>query len=394
MKKTRWIGWLALALLLGGAAFWVVAVGGPAAGDAATEIAAAQRTETVLSPIYTVDRKYRSMMGPYSEQQILLDGVPEPGSEDFAQGEDPPPPAGDDPDLLWITGYRAVMVGADGSEPAAQEFMCHSNLDLDVLAHEELWGQAAGFGSRLFTLSQGQFEVRFPPGFGIPVLSSETLSLTTQVLNLNVEGPPFEVRHKVSVEYLRDRDVKVPMKALFPTAAYGLALVEGEEGYFGVRRPDEEQHGPGCLVGENASDHEYSDGMGRKFTGHWVVKPGREVNRTLVTQLMQLPYDTTIHYIAVHLHPFAESLELRDLTAGETLFLSSARNYEDKIGLSHVDALTSADGIPVYRDHEYELVSTYNNTTGEDQDSMAVMYIYLRDLEFEERWARRARRRG
>lgn len=167
MSRQKWIGGLVLAPLL--AVAGVMALGGRSAGgDAAAEIAAAQRTETVLSPVYTIDQKYRSMMGPYSEQQILLDGVPEPGSEQFAA--EPPAPAADgpaagdaEPELLWITGYRAVMVGADGSEPMAQEFMCHSNLDLDLAAHEEVWGEVPGFGSRLFTLSQGQFDVRFPP---------------------------------------------------------------------------------------------------------------------------------------------------------------------------------------------------------------------------------------
>ena len=42
-------------------------------------------------------------------------------------------------------------------------------------------------------------------------------------------------------------------------------------------------------------------------------------DRTLVTELMSLPYDTTVHYIAVHLHPFAESLELIDLTTGKNV---------------------------------------------------------------------------
>jgi hypothetical protein len=122
------------------------------------------------------------------------------------------------------------------------------------------------------------------------------------------------------------------------------------------------------------------------------VEPGREENRTLVTQLMRVPYDTHIHYVAVHLHPFAESLELRDLTTGETVFKSRARNFEQGIGLRHVDYLSSAEGLPVYRDHEYELVSVYDNTTGEEQDSMAVMYIYLRDLELEEALAKKRRR--
>ncbi len=334
-------------------------------GDGA-EPASAARSKTLLSEVYTVDRKYRSMMGPFSTVELKLVDAEEP-------------------ELLWITGYEAVMVGADGNTPMAQEFMCHSNLDIDVASHTAALGPRPSFSPRLFTLSQGQFSVRFPDGFGIPLLSSEPLDLTTQVLNLNVEGQTLEVRHKVTVEFVRQRDVSSPMKALFPVGAYGLTLLEGDNAYFGVASPDEEDHGPGCLMGENASEHAYEDGMGRKFTGHWVVPPGREVNRTLVTRLMQLPYDTTIHYIAVHLHPFAESLELRDLTSGEMIFKSRARNLEDRIGLAHVDSLSSGEGIEVYADHEYELVSTYDNTTGEPQDSMAVMYIYLRDKRFDPR---------
>ena len=85
--------------------------------------------------------------------------------------------------------------------------MCHSNLDLDVAAHEALLGKNRAFSQRLFTLSQGQLSIRFPDGFGIPVMSSETLDLTTQVLNLNLEGEAIEVRHKVDLEYVRDGDV-------------------------------------------------------------------------------------------------------------------------------------------------------------------------------------------
>ena len=331
----------------------------------AEEIAAATHTRTVLSRVYTVDRKYRSMEGPFGTQEVRL-----------AEFEPP--------ELLWITGYEALMV-SPGGDPTAQEFMCHSNLDIDVAAHKARLGANPSFSTRLFTLSQGQLAVRFPAGFGIPVLSDETLDLTTQVLNHNVEGQSFEIRHKVSLQYVRDRDLSGPMQALFPVGAYGLALLEGEEAYFGVTRPDEETQGPGCLVGENASDHEYKDGLGRKFSGHWVVPPGRQLNRTLVTHLMRLPYDTTIHYIAVHLHPFAESLELRDLSAGETVFMSRASNFEGRVGLSRVDYLASEEGIEVYKNHEYELVSVYDNTSGEPQDSMAVMYIYLRDRSFDKR---------
>ena len=370
MKRGRILGLIALATLP--VAAFLLASTGRSEVAGSEEIAAASQRRTLLSEVYTIDRKYRSMMGPSSGQAVRLSDA-EP------------------PELLWITGYAAVMVGPDGDSPRAQEFMCHSNLDIDVEAHEKLLGENRAFSPRLFTLSQGQLDIRFPAGYGIPVMSNEKLDLTTQVLNLNLEGESIEVRHKVHLDFVRDRDVAGKMRALFPIAGYGLTLLEGEGGYFGVPQPEAEVHGPGCLVGDAASDHEYEDGLGRKFSGHWVVPPGREVNRTLVTRLMQVPYDTTIHYIAVHLHPFAESLELRDLTAGKTVFKSEAKNFEDRIGLAHVDYLTSVEGVEVFADHEYEMVSVYDNTTSEPQDSMAVMYMYLRDLEFDKR-ARKLRR--
>ena len=97
---------------------------------------------------------------------------------------------------------------------------------------------------------------------------------------------------------------------------------------------------------------------------------------------MNLQFDTTAHYIAVHLHPFAESLELRDLTTGETVFKSKARNFDDKNGLEEVEYFSSEEGLPLYQDHEYEVVSTYFNTTDVDQDSMAVIFMYVMDPEF------------
>jgi hypothetical protein len=114
-----------------------------------------------------------------------------------------------------------------------------------------------------------------------------------------------------------------------------------------------------------------------------VVPPGREVRHTLVTELLEIPFDTTIHSIATHLHPFAESLALRDLTTGETLFEARARGPEQGLGLAWVDSYTSVDGIPVYADHEYEMVSTYDNTSGADQDAMAAFVLYLHDKEAE-----------
>src|SRR5688500_3216354 len=67
---------------------------------------------------YCVDREYSSRKGPQSTREFVL-------------GE------GTKPELVWVTGYEAVMVGKDGSSPMPQDFMCHSNLDVDPMKHRD-----------------------------------------------------------------------------------------------------------------------------------------------------------------------------------------------------------------------------------------------------------------
>ena len=144
----------------------------------------AERTYDILTRTFDVDRVYRSMKGPQSTDEVrLLDSEP--------------------PELLWITGYRAVMVGADGATPESPEFMCHSNLDFDVLEHADYFHWDKMTSGRLFTLSQGQLSVEFPEGYGIPILSNESLQSTNQLLNLNPDTTRRKVRHKVAQEIQR-----------------------------------------------------------------------------------------------------------------------------------------------------------------------------------------------
>jgi tetratricopeptide (TPR) repeat protein len=99
--------------------------------------------------------------------------------------------------------------------------------------------------------------------------------------------------------------------------------------------------------------------------------------------MLNLPYDTRIHTIDTHLHPFAESLELRDLTTQETLFRAEATMLGEGHGVQHVETYSSEEGIPVYADHEYAVVTTYDNTSGEPQDAMASFYVGFHDLDFD-----------
>ena len=94
---------------------------------------------------------------------------------------------------------------------------------------------------------------------------------------------------------------------------------------------------------------------------------------------------STIHFVSVHLHPFAESLQLRDKTTGETVLASKAENRPERIGLARVDQIASPSGIRLHKDHEYELVSAYNNTTSQNRTAMAVMYLYVEDTEYRRR---------
>ena len=67
----------------------------------------------------------------------------------------------------------------EGSSQVSQEFMCHSNLDIEPRTHWEHFGSNAAISGRLFTLSQGQQNIEFPDGFGIPILSTTPLNLAT-----------------------------------------------------------------------------------------------------------------------------------------------------------------------------------------------------------------------
>jgi len=330
------------------------------------------RTLRLYSPTYKIDRLYKSMEGPMESQNVNLN-------------------AGGNPVLLWVVGYRTAIVDSDTHSPLSSEYMCHNNLDFDTDTHRSIFQRQElddrGFeSSRVVTLSQGQLSMSLPEGFGFPIMSSELLTMTTQVLNLNDTDIDISVQQQISLDFVMEKDMKTPLKPLLPTFAGVEALVDSKEGVYRPNVISNVYVTTSCSPGQHAPHvgpiGKYNDGSGRTFSNHWVVKPGREVRRTLVTRQMQLPFDSTIHYIAIHLHPFAESLTLRDLTKDRDLWGCRPQMREEKLGIKHVDNYSSREGIAVYKDHEYELVSVYNNTSGVDQDAMAVMYIYLLDKAF------------
>ncbi|MEZ4240242.1 MAG: hypothetical protein R3F59_29625 [Myxococcota bacterium] len=162
-----------------------------------TAVAPEVHVKTIYSKPYTIDKMYPSMRGPYGFDDVrLLDT--------------------DHPELLWIVGYKTTVVDAGTEDAMSQEFMCHANLDFEAKDYYSRFPTAPPVSGRVFTLSQGQQEIHFPDGFGIPVTSDLPISLATQVLNLNIEKPKsLKVRHRVDVMFVRDAEVQGQMVPLF-----------------------------------------------------------------------------------------------------------------------------------------------------------------------------------
>ena len=324
---------------------------------------------TLLSKTYTLDRIYRSMQGPYG----VLEGF-------RLDAENPD-------GLLWVTGVETQVMGQDGETAISPEFFCHANLTLSTKGnmpetHNATMGGATHLDWRLFTLVPGRLTVRLPEGFGIPVRGGETLDFLGMSLNQNVTDRTVLARFRTRVEYATDRKDR-PMRPLFRRALYGYEPMG--EAVKDAACVSGTHPGQACgpFQGRTASKHGFVESVGAERTIHWLVRPGVYESRTSIDDQLDLPFDTTIHYVTGHLHPFGVSLALRDMTTNETLFEIKARDWDDRLGVAHMDEISSETGVPLRRDHKYELITRYNNTTQGDIDAMSILYIYCRDWTFE-----------
>jgi len=340
----------------------------------ATPLLAGERQ--VLSNVYPIVKKYKSMEGPAGVQTVYL--------EDKSK-----------PELVWLTAIKTEVVGEDGKTLMSPELMCHMNVDIDPVRHKALFNLRRLPAARLMTISQGMrvpgggFAARLPDGFAFPIASNEPLYVMTQVLNHNIEHPKnLNVRHRVTFEYVRDLDLARRPIPLFNLPVTGMVQMGDPLAMASMISTDPPEHaGASCIVGMRAPNaagmsSDYVDPHGKHMTGHWVVPPGRQVNASDATWFMNLPYDSKLHYAAVHLHPFAESLTLRDTTTGTDIIKAKAFNPKNRVGLDRVEAFVSIDGVPMYKEHKYEMISIYNNPTRQNADSMASMFLALDDPEF------------
>jgi hypothetical protein len=280
-----------------------------------------------------IDRIYGSMQGPYDQVPI-----------DVAE-------------LDWVTALRTEVVDAENGETLGDELFCHSQV--------QQWN-----ATRLMVTATGSEEIRFPEGFAMPVTqilsglppAERRLTLLGMVLNNHEPEMDRNVRVRATIEYLTDEDLASlpPLKKLYKV---GLAM--------SVRHLSEIETAEGLYhdVDANAKCVTMPG-----YDTHWIVPPGPQKTRMRWWDFV--PIDATVHYAVVHLHNYGVYLRFTDVTAGEVLWETRVINEPDRMQITEIPVYSSAEGFPVYKDHEYEIEAFYDNTTDHDIDAMASLYLY------------------
>lgn len=327
-------------------------------------------TEVVSEPS-VIDRAYKSMEGPGGAKTFTL-------------------AAGGQPELLWVTGGKAWVLDSESAPKESQKFLCHANVrfdpkqfkaqnpnaDFDQMTHQPI---------KIFNLSQGLTDVRLPRGFGIPVLSTKLFEFNYGVMSPSAPERPHAVKVGVTFQYVRDIESPQKQKPLFEWGAWGLMMKVPVSGGASGSSHCAIEVGDGSKVPEASLQKINKNEKGYEQVYHWMVPPGRHVYRYQLEQYYynDLPFDTTIHYATPHVHPYAEFIELRDLTADQSLLTIEIKNSKDGSFIEKIRPFSSEKGLPVYRDHQYEMVCQYNNTTDHDIDAMAFLFVYLLDKNFD-----------
>ncbi|MGZ3900560.1 MAG: hypothetical protein ACXVNM_09750 [Bacteroidia bacterium] len=308
----------------------------------------------ILSPVFHLDKIYHSMAGPIDVFFLTPDNTPKNG-------------------IVWLTDYSVKVTDRKGKTKMSDEFLCHNNLD--VAFSEILPQRKRNFNNRLIMVAQGQKELHFPEGFAIPLLSHDNISITTEALNHNIKNTGMDVRHEIDMTFIRNDNIKNKIKPLFKRAIN--LLVEADT-------CKNSSHGSGRYCRPPAAPVLKADTVdSRNYTGRWIIPTGLDTVKYDVTDMIAMPYVTTLHYASVHAYAYCVSLELKDLTTGVTVFDSKIKNYSDRMGIESMAYFSDAKGIEMDPSHHYQLVCVTNNTSGKPQDMMAGMILYFYDKEME-----------
>jgi len=223
------------------------------------------------------------------------------------------------------------------------------------------------------------------------VASDERWSMVFQAAN-RTTNEHKRVKHRCTMYFLKDSDLVYPVTPLHWFAPYVRVVLDKNSLELAQA---EKQNCPSCFglsMGVNApnntKDGVFTEPSGRRVTGHWVIPPGVHTYRSIVDEALDPGFaakDRVIHAVWSHLHPLCTNLSLYKCV-GDSRKLVFSNNEKTKttsgLEIERIDFLSSKEGIPMPSKAKYELEVTYNNTTGEPQDSMSVAGIFFEDPTF------------
>ena len=282
-----------------------------------------------------IDRDFPAMSGPTKKKVIHLDDNNAPNA------------------FTWIKSVTVDVMGPNKqSQPLA--LLCHAWVTLkDRSSYSDNQ-------SGLITISEGMGDSLFPKGYGMYIKGSTepNIELLAQALN---EDPHFkmDLSYRFTIKYLSNPTVDKHGPQLLKPLTQVSAVALGPKLQF--------KDGQLC-------ETELAPGENPNMSNHFLVPPGKHSYRqTLAGSMFQRA--NTIHFIKLHLHQFGESISFYDRTENKLLWVGKA--YYKKGHIDRVDSYSSEVGIPVFLDHQYEIVSTYNNTSKKNAEGMAVLRMYI-----------------
>ena len=233
-------------------------------------------------------------------------------------------------EAVWILGYSTKIVDDEGSE-LGRDLQCHSMM---VSPLDESWKGSAHNGTPFEGFFSDGFTPKLilPQGFGVFLDDGESLELSPMFNNRSPD--PVSASMKVTVDFVRQRDLTEPLRPLFAT------------------------------VGTVTDPFLY------------MVPPGEDVRE----RQYRFPYAGVIHAMGVHIHPYGRSFELINLTRGETVWLADGTHGEDG-RLTEMPFYSSATGYSFTPEDRFLLRATYYNPTDVEQDAMAGLFFFFSTID-------------
>ncbi len=222
-------------------------------------------------------------------------------------------------EAVWILAYKTAIYDAAGSEPD-RNYLCHTFLG-DRPFTQQHDPKMTAIYSDSFTR-----EVRLPEGFGLYVQAGQELNWLPLFNNRSRAGTQVGMRMELAL--IPESDLVRPLKRLYSTL--------------------------------------HSTQMPHLF----FVPPERHMQQSVIG----FGFEGRIHFMGTHVHPFAESMELHNLTRDERVW-NGGPTLGDSGEITGFDVFSSIEGYPVRPGEAYRARSSYNNPTDSEIDAMAGLFI-------------------